>query len=206
MSADPVEPTRRIRALEAQVAVEQAKRRLGLRYGLEQGKARFEEEVLRLHKEMRTSLWRYVRNATPLIVLTAPFIYALIIPLFLLDVCVTIYQAICFPIYRVEKVRRRDYLIFDRRHLPYLNALEKLNCAYCSYANGLVAYVGEIAARTEAYWCPIKHARKLINSHAHYPDFAEFGDARAYRQTIAALEPHSTMKRQPPTLEELRSS
>ena len=179
MSADTVELTRRIRALEAQVAVEQAKRRIGLRFGLEQGKARFEEEVLRLHKETRTSLGRYVRNATPMIVLTAPFIYALVIPLLLLDVCVTIYQAVCFPI----------YLIFDRRHLPYLNALEKLNCAYCSYANGLVAYVGEIAARTEAYWCPIKHARKLITAHAHYSYFAEFGDAQAYRQTMAALEP-----------------
>ena len=65
-------------------------------------------------------------------------------------------------------MRRRDYFVFDRHHLAYLNAIEKLNCAYCSYANGLVAYVREIAGRTEQFWCPIKHARRAIGAHAHY--------------------------------------
>jgi hypothetical protein len=94
------------------------------------------------------------------VVLTAPVIYAVIVPLVLLDLFVTIYQRVCFPVYGIPKVNRGDYLIFDRHHLAYLNALEKLNCAYCSYANGLIAYVREIAGRTEQYWCPIKHARR----------------------------------------------
>jgi hypothetical protein len=55
--------------------------------------------------------------------------------------------------------------VFDRYHLAYLNVLEKLNCAY---ANGLIAYVREIAGRTEQYWCPIKHARRVIGAHSHY--------------------------------------
>jgi hypothetical protein len=38
------------------------------------------------------------------------------------DRAVTIYQSVCFPIYRIRKVRRRDYLIFDRGRLAYLNA------------------------------------------------------------------------------------
>jgi hypothetical protein len=73
-------------------------------------------------------------------------------------------------------------LIFDRYHLAYLNLLEKLNCAYCSYANGLLAYAGEIAARTEQYWCPIKHARRVIAAHDGYDKFAEFGDAQMFRK------------------------
>ena len=104
----------------------------------------------------------------------------------------TLYQAICFPVYGLAKVRRADHLVFDRHHLPYLNALEKLTCAYCSYANGLISYVREIAARTEAYWCPIKHARRMVMTHAHYADFADFGDAEAYRRAIGASASEDT--------------
>jgi hypothetical protein len=78
-------------------------------------------------------------------------------------------------------------MIFDRRYLAYLNALEKLNCAYCSYANGLIGYVREIASRTEQYWCPIKHARKLVAAHPRYASFADFGDAEGYQAQIQAL-------------------
>ncbi len=127
-------------------------------------------------------------GAKPLVVLTAPFIYALIIPLVLLDIFVSIYQAVCFPTYGIEKVKRSDYLVFDRGHLAYLNALEKLNCAYCSYANGLLAYAHEIAGRTEAYWCPIKHARKTAGAHANYIDFVPFGDADAYRKRVEDID------------------
>jgi hypothetical protein len=101
------------------------------------------------------------------------------------------HQAICFPIYRLETVRRADYLVCDRHHLSYLNALEKLNCAYCSYANGLIAYVGEIAARAEGYWCPIKHARRLAYAHRHYTEFSDHGDAEAYRKICEAPQMRS---------------
>jgi hypothetical protein len=108
----------------------------------------------------------------------------LIVPLVLLDLFVTAYQAACFPVYGIAKVRRADYLVFDRHHLGYLNALEKLNCAYCSYANGLIAYVREIAGRTEKYWCPIKHARRVIGAHPHYAEFRDYGDAAAFRTPL----------------------
>ena len=176
-----------IRALEAELEAEFAKRRAGLRFGLEQGRVAFEQEVLRRHRELKTGLLRYLANARPLVVLTAPVIYALIVPLVLLDLSVMLYQAVCFPAYGIAKVRRRDYLVFDRHYLAYLNALEKLNCAYCSYANGLIAFVREVAARTEQYWCPIKHARRTMAAHAYYAGFADYGDAEAYRRTIAQL-------------------
>jgi hypothetical protein len=176
--------TEKIRALEAELEAELAKRHAELRVGLEKGRAFFEEEILRRHRELKSSLLRYVVNARPLVLLTAPVIYALIVPLVLLDLGFTIYQAVCFPIYGIPKVRRRDYLVFDRYALAYLNALEKINCAYCSYANGLIAYVREIAGRTEQHWCPIKHARRAIGALAEYSAFEDFGDAEGYRKRI----------------------
>jgi len=177
----------KIRLLETELDAELARRRAQLNFGIERGRVIFDEEVLRRHREMKTSLWRYISNARPLVVITAPFIYAVIIPLVLLDLFVTVYQTVCFPAYGIAKVKRGDYLVFDRHHLAYLNALEKLNCAYCSYANGLIAYVAEIASRTEEYWCPIKHARRLQGSHARYRDFVDFGDAEAYSANLEGL-------------------
>jgi hypothetical protein len=71
--------------------------------------------------------------------------------------------------------------------LSYLNALEKLNCVYCGYANGTLAYAREIAARTEQFWCPIKHARRVGGVHLRGERFFEFGDAEAYRQGLQRI-------------------
>ena len=177
----------KMRSLEAELDAELAKRRAELRVGLEKGRAVFEEEILRRHRELKTRLSAYILGAQPLVIITAPVIYSVIVPLVLLDLFITIYQAICFPVYGIPKVRRRDYLVFDRHHLAYLNALEKLNCAYCSYANGLIAYVREIASRTEQYWCPIKHAKRLVGAHARYAMFEDYGDAESYQRRLAEL-------------------
>jgi hypothetical protein len=179
--------TRKIRELEAQMDAHIARRRAELRIGMERGRIVFEEEVLRRHRELKTALFSYIWNANLLVIVTAPVIYAMIVPMVLLDLFVSVYQTICFPVYGIPKVRRADYFVFDRHHLAYLNALEKLNCAYCSYANGLIAYVREIAARTEQYWCPIKHARRVIGSHARYAKFDDYGDAEGYQNRAAEL-------------------
>ena len=188
MTRGPVEALiDRIRSLEEELEAELAKQRAGLRFGFEHGRVIFEEEILRRHREVKTNLWRYIRRARPLVVLTAPFIYGLIIPLVLLDLFVTVYQATCFPAYGIAKVKRGDFLVFDRHHLAYLNLLEKLNCAYCSYANGLINFTREIASRTEAYWCPIKHARRVLGTHQLYNEFPDFGDGDGYRKKIDTL-------------------
>ncbi|GIK81090.1 MAG: hypothetical protein H3C55_03020 [Pseudorhodoplanes sp.] len=187
MTPDIAALTEKIAALQSELDAELAKRRAELRVGLEHGRVAFEDEILRRHRALKTALTAYVWEARPLVILTAPVIYALILPLVLLDLFVTVYQAVCFPVYNIPKVRRADYLVFDRHHLAYLNALEKLNCAYCSYANGLIAYVREIAARTEQYWCPIKHARRVIGAHARYATFDDYGDAENYQARAAEL-------------------
>jgi hypothetical protein len=177
--------TDKIRALEAELDAELARRRAELRIGLEHGRIAFEEELLRRHRELRRKLLPHLFGANPLVLLTSPVIYAGIVPFLLLDFFVSLYQAVCFPIYGIAKIKRADYLVFDRHHLAYLNALEKLNCAYCSYANGIIAFTREIAARTEQYWCPIKHARRVIGSHARYAGFDDYGDGEGYQERLA---------------------
>lgn len=177
----------KIRALEHELEGEFAKQRAGLRYGLEHGKVLFEEEVVRRHRELRTGLARYLLNARPLVALSAPIIYSLIIPFAVVDAWVSIYQAICFRVYGIPQVRRGRYMVFDRAGLRYLNALEKLNCAYCSYVNGVIAYVREVGSRTEQYWCPIKHARRVLGAHPRYPDFEEYGEGEQYKEKLETL-------------------
>ena len=152
-----------------------------------QRKALLADEFLRQQRRYKTGLFRFLIRSRLLVVLTAPVIYAGWIPFLLMDFFVTLYQAICFPIYRIPKVKRSDYLVFDREDLPYLNLIEKFNCFYCSYGNGVAAYTREVAARTEQYWCPIKHARRIKNAHDRYPRFFDYGDAEAFQQGLNRL-------------------
>ena len=177
----------KIRALEHDLEEAFAKQRAGLRYGLERGKIRFEEEVARRHRQLKRNLGAYVFNARPLVALTAPVIYSLIIPFAVLDAWVSLYQAICFRAYGLPRVKRGRYIVLDRAGLPYLNALEKLNCAYCSYVNGVIAYVREVGSRTEQYWCPIKHAKRVLGAHPRYAAFEEYGDSEHYQERLRAL-------------------
>jgi hypothetical protein len=151
-------------------------------YELREGKVWFSAEVKREHKRLKTSLATYIVHSRFLAILTAPFIYACFIPFVFLDLFVSVYQAVCFPVYGIPKARRRDYMAIDRNKLRYLNALEELNCMYCSYANGLLAWVVEVAGRTEQHWCPIKHARRVQHTHDRYSHFLPYGDAMAYRE------------------------
>lgn len=175
-----------IAALQARVEAELASRQEKLRYRITKGRAVFDSETRAAHRAARERWLPFLRQARPLHILTAPVIYSLILPFLLLDLFVTLYQAICFPVYGLEKVRRADHILIDRQFLAYLNLMQKLNCIYCSYCNGLISYVGEIAARTEAYWCPIKHSRRMKGTHAYHRDFVDYGDAEAWAAHIAA--------------------
>lgn len=129
---------------------------------------------------MKTGLFTWLRNSRPQSFLSAPFVYGMILPIGLLDVSLTVYQAICFRLYGIPRVKRSDYIVIDRHHLAYLNIIEKLNCVYCGYGTAVINYAREIISRTEQYWCPIKHARKVIDAHSRYKTFLDYGDATAY--------------------------
>lgn len=177
----------RIRDLQVELEADLQQKRAQFRYRLVDHRARFEHEVLELHRRLRRSSLRALLDAPLLFVLSAPLIYAAVFPLLLLDLTVSLYQAICFRIYGIPRVPRSDHFIYDRGLLPYLNAIERLNCFYCSYANGLMAYAREIIARTEQYWCPIKHARQRAAAHDRYPGFFDYGDAERYRAELERL-------------------
>lgn len=140
------------------------------------------EELLASYRHDRENLFRYLVTTPILHLLSAPVIWAVLFPAVILDMFVTLYQWICFPIYKIAKVKRQDYIIIDRHMLGYLNSIEKLNCLYCSYFNGLMGYISEIAARTEQYWCPIRHAKRMKSIHSRYLNFFEYGDSKNFRQ------------------------
>ena len=182
----------RIREIEHQIEAETKLRRAELQADFEDKRVRFEREVLAQHRRFKTGLIQYMLTANWLSVVTAPVIYCVLLPMLILDLFVTVYQRICFPIYGIAKVKRQDYFVYDRTHLAYLNVIEKINCAYCSYGNGLMAYAREIVARTEMYWCPIKHARKVLQAHPYYAGFVDYGDAKAYQHELDALRKRLT--------------
>ncbi len=139
------------------------------------------------HKALRTRLLPYLLGARPAHLLTAPVIYGLVVPLVLLDLALTVFQHVCFRAWGVARVRRGAFFAFDRRRLGYLNLIEKLNCDYCAYANGLLAYAREIAGRTEQYWCPVRHAARVNAPHRQYRQFVPYGDAEGYRRELPIL-------------------
>jgi hypothetical protein len=177
----------RMRDLETELEHEIVAAQKQWHYRIDRGRVWFEEAVHRRHKAMKTSIGRYLQESYLPSILTAPVIYSVAVPFVLLDLWVSLFQRICFPIYGITRVRRSDYIALDRRKLAYLNGIEKANCEYCSYANGVIAYVREIAARTEQYWCPIKHARRVKGTHPHYRAFVDYGDAVGYKQELPVL-------------------
>ena len=177
----------RIAQLEEELEVEFKRRRHVMQADFDNRRVQFEEAVLAQQRRFKTGLLQYMVAAELRHVLTMPFIYALLVPMLLMDLALSIYQWICFPLYRIAIVRRRDCWVYDRSHLAYLNLLEKINCAYCSYGNGLAAYFTEIASRTEQYWCPIKHARRILHAHGRYKNFVDYGDAENFRAELQAL-------------------
>lgn len=177
----------RIAALERELELELQQAGVKWRYRIEAGRVRFARDMRGAHQRVKQSVPRFLRESEVQNLVTAPIIYSMIVPIVLIDLWVTVYQTCCFPAYGITRVRRSTYIVIDRQHLAYLNWIEKLNCVYCGYANGVFAYVREIAGRTEQYWCPIRHAKRVHAPHAHYKDFVEFGDAEAYQRGLTPL-------------------
>jgi hypothetical protein len=177
----------RIKELEYELRQELQQKQEAFLYRIDRDKVRFEAGVKKRHRKLTLKLHRYVLDAPLLNILTVPIIWGCLPPALCMDLVVTIFQAICFPVYGIPKVKRGQHIVFDRHALAYLNVIEKINCAYCSYFNGLISYIREIAARTEQYWCPIKHAGRVGSIHSRYRYFFDYGDGDNYRQKLAEV-------------------
>lgn len=184
MSRRVDEIIREIKRLEEELKAEFKKKEEEFFYKIQDRKVKFKAEIIEDGKRMIESSISYLSSFNFLVILTIPFIWAMIIPAIITDIFVTIYQAVCFPIYKIPKVKRSDYIIIDRYNLFYLDKVERINCLYCEYFNGLLAYVREIAGRTEQFWCPIKHSRPLKDTHSRYYKFFDFGDYKMYRKEL----------------------
>lgn len=171
---------RQINELEDELKATLLEQQAEIRYRVEGTRIEFEKKIKQTHRQLRVGLFRWLRSSKPRNVLSAPFIYGMILPMTFMDLTLTLYQWICFRLYRIPRVQRSDYIVIDRHQLAYLNLIEKLNCSYCAYANGLLAYAREITSRTEQYWCPIKHARKMQDPHRRYLYFLPYGEAEDY--------------------------
>jgi len=176
-----------IRRLEKELYAEIQKKEKEFFYNIRGKRVYFEEAVRKYHKTLVVRLPQYILGARLMNVISMPVIWFGIFPAVLMDLFITIYQAICFRIYRIPPVSRGDHVVIDRHALTYLNIIEKANCVYCSYFNGLASYMQEVAARTEQHWCPIKHARKLASVHKRYGKFVEYGDAEGFRERFDSV-------------------
>ncbi len=170
--------------LEKELLRELSRKETELFYQVKNKKIQFAAEARTRHRRLRKGHYRFFRDSQLLTILTGVVIWSVLLPVALLDLMMSFYQFACFPIYGIPRVIRGDYLLFDRHRLSYLNAVEKLNCEYCAYANGILAYAAEIAGRTEQYFCPIRHALRIKTAHSRYKNFFDYGDAEHYRQRI----------------------
>ena len=118
----------RIRHLLAQISALEEDLRTALHeqetrlfYQIDGKRVEFEGRIRTAHRELKRGILGWIVTDRPQNFLTGPVIYSLIVPLAFLDLCVTMFQVICFPIYRIARVRRADYIVFDHQHLDFLN-------------------------------------------------------------------------------------
>lgn len=173
-----------ITALEAELQKTVQDQEGRLSYQIRNKRIIFEQSIEAAHQRVKVGVFRWFLTVRPQNFLTMPIIYGMIVPLALFDLCISFYQLTCFPIYGIPRVRRRDYFVMDHQHLAYLNIIEKVDCMYCSYSTGMLAYALEITARTEQYFCPIKHAQKTLGTHTRYRNFLDYGEADEFHDKI----------------------
>jgi len=128
----------------------------------------------------------YIKNKNYLLkhIITLPLVWVFLIPFAVLDAVAEIYHRICFPLYGISYVERSKYIKIDRHKLEYLNLFQKVSCAYCGYANGLLAYWSEIVGRTEKYWCGIMHKKRkgfIPQKHHKKLKFVKYGSEREFK-------------------------
>ncbi len=177
--------------MKLKLAEEIDKQESHISYQVKNGYVTFGQEVLAKQRENMKSLLTWFREVPLLHLLSSPIIYAMVIPAVVLDIILFVFQQVIFRIYKFELIKRSDYMHFDHRYLGYLNPIEKLNCLYCSYFNGLMLYASAVAGRTELFFCPIKHAKKIVAQHKYYEVFLSYGDEEDYQKKLKELRKNS---------------
>ncbi len=176
-----------IEALEEKLKQEIEEQESHIIYEIKNGHITFEKDIFDQQREKMKNILNYLRDIPFFHLISSPLIYLMILPAMIFDVMLFFYQQVIFRIYKFKFIKRSEYIVFDRHYLAYLNPIEKLNCLYCSYFNGLMHYASEISAKTELYFCPIKHAKKIAYKHQYYKDFLAYGDEHDFQEKFQEL-------------------
>ena len=176
-----------IEAMKVKLAEEIAQHEENISYEIENGYIRFEKEIFAKQKENMKNIFAWFGEIPFLHLLTSPLVYGMIIPAIVLDMMLFIYQLAVSRVFKIKFDKRSNYIVFDRQYLGYLNLIEKFNCLYCSYFNGLMQYASSIAGRTELFFCPIKHAKKIAYKHEYYDAYLIYGDGDEYQKKLKKL-------------------
>jgi hypothetical protein len=132
-------------------------------------------------EQKKYGILKVITNLLTMFLIWAPLPFILVLDLFM-----EIYHRICFPIYGLEIVKRREYIqVMDRAKLKYLTWYEKLGCMYCGYVNGVFRFWKEISGRTESYWCGVMHEKKpgfKTQETQERQHFTAFGDEKEYKK------------------------
>ncbi|MEF2176107.1 MAG: hypothetical protein V3575_06540 [Candidatus Absconditabacteria bacterium] len=141
-----------------------------------------EDIAINQEQDRFTQLLQKYLSKTVRHVLSIPFIWSPFVAVIILDFFIEFYHTFAFPLYGIPKVDRGEYIKFDRNKMKYLTTFQRVNCMYCSYVNGFIAYAMEIAGRTERYWCPLKYKNEAKKSHDWYNDFADYNDPKDFQE------------------------
>lgn len=144
----------------------------------------FSEKKKDENKKFKIWIFKYLLGSEIRHIISIPFIYMMIIPAVILDIFLFVFQQTCFRLYGIPLVKRKEFLSTERKHLDYLNWIEKINCLYCSYVNWMFSYAVEVWGRTEKYWCPIKHAKKNNTFHNWQDHFADYWDGEGFKKAF----------------------
>ena len=175
---------------ELEQALQHEQERLAEKYGfsIRQKRIEFLQKFRERNRTFRIPTWKYAIPVNIRHVLSIPFIYVMIVPTIILDLFLTMFNWIALPLYHIPVVKRGDYIVYDRQFLDYLNHIQKINCLYCTYVNGVFAYAVEIGGRTERYWCPIKAAHKRPAGNKWYADYADYGNPEQWLEKFNNLD------------------
>lgn len=120
------------------------------------------------------------KKLTPLnplaLFIAASSIFSMVIPVLIVDISLFFYQTVYFGLMGIPKIKRSEFVGIDRWDFTKLNIVQRISCAYCDYANGVIDYAKTVARQTELYNCAIKysHAKKNTEERTEYFERKDF--------------------------------
>lgn len=85
-----------------------------------------------------------------------PLAIAMLVPLLIFDLCLSLYHRLAFAICGMKRVNRKAQFKLDQKKIALLDRKERFFALMIFYANGVLNYAKKILAESEQYWCQPK--------------------------------------------------